>query len=344
MISLIGKTIFRLSPNLTLAWALLFSLFIIYRQSRARDFPVEQVLDWVLEGIFFAFLPFLLFFSLPWSRWSWISPSLLSLLLTGVRQWAGEIFLLFFLVFSFFQLRRWRWPWWPPLDFISGGALFFFFFLYLLFPSWRPLWLRQWELGFRFSPLGPGLGLLAAWGVERRWYRPGRVTIIFLLATMKEALLLTALPLLVILEKAFWQKLARQGWILVKKLKTMPQPKKQKKQDLVEDLKEEEQELSERLDELEKEEDPRNWEGRTTDNAPEDDAEEAEVSHRVSALKEVIRRRLNNVRNVLSKLKRGSYGLCDRCGKKINPARLKAQPEARFCLQCAKEMEKNESV
>ena len=34
--------------------------------------------------------------------------------------------------------------------------------------------------------------------------------------------------------------------------------------------------------------------------------------------------------------KKGEYGICEKCGKKIPAERLKASPEARFCLKCEK--------
>jgi RNA polymerase-binding transcription factor DksA len=33
-------------------------------------------------------------------------------------------------------------------------------------------------------------------------------------------------------------------------------------------------------------------------------------------------------------LAKGTYGMCDLCGKPIAPARLEAVPQASFCLEC----------
>lgn len=38
----------------------------------------------------------------------------------------------------------------------------------------------------------------------------------------------------------------------------------------------------------------------------------------------------------LAKLDEGSYGLCDRCGGPIAPARLEAAPESVLCIDCAR--------
>jgi RNA polymerase-binding transcription factor DksA len=35
----------------------------------------------------------------------------------------------------------------------------------------------------------------------------------------------------------------------------------------------------------------------------------------------------------------GTYGQCEECGKTIAPARLKAVPQAPFCIDCASENE-----
>lgn len=105
-----------------------------------------------------------------------------------------------------------------------------------------------------------------------------------------------------------------------------------------EKLKEEEKELEERLKGLEFQ-DPRSRPERTRENAPEEEGDEAEGGSRAWALKRLFIQRLRDVRDALGKLRRGSYGICDRCGEKIDPARLKAKPDARYCLECARELE-----
>lgn len=51
----------------------------------------------------------------------------------------------------------------------------------------------------------------------------------------------------------------------------------------------------------------------------------------------------NNIKDILSKidaamlkLKKSTYGICDRCGKEIDRARLKALPYANLCIDCKK--------
>ncbi len=47
-----------------------------------------------------------------------------------------------------------------------------------------------------------------------------------------------------------------------------------------------------------------------------------------------IKSQLADVKRALRKLDEGTYGLCDGCGKPIDPARLEALPEANLCMLC----------
>ncbi|MCW3014963.1 MAG: hypothetical protein JWO02_2055 [Solirubrobacterales bacterium] len=44
------------------------------------------------------------------------------------------------------------------------------------------------------------------------------------------------------------------------------------------------------------------------------------------------------VRRALTKLAEGTYGMCDRCGQPIAPARLRFAPESVLCIDCARLM------
>jgi len=44
--------------------------------------------------------------------------------------------------------------------------------------------------------------------------------------------------------------------------------------------------------------------------------------------------RLRDINLALEKIKKGKYGRCEKCNKKIDKNRLKIYPEARFCLKC----------
>jgi RNA polymerase-binding transcription factor DksA len=51
-------------------------------------------------------------------------------------------------------------------------------------------------------------------------------------------------------------------------------------------------------------------------------------------------RKLKAINDALAQAQRGAYGICERCGKPIDPARLEAVPETTFCLECKLVVEK----
>ncbi len=56
----------------------------------------------------------------------------------------------------------------------------------------------------------------------------------------------------------------------------------------------------------------------------------------VEALSGQLRETLSGVERALEKLANGgSYGVCEDCGKPIDPLRLEAKPAARYCINCA---------
>lgn len=46
--------------------------------------------------------------------------------------------------------------------------------------------------------------------------------------------------------------------------------------------------------------------------------------------------RLKNIDSALQKIKKGEYGLCEKCKKEIPADRLNVSPESKFCLDCGK--------
>jgi DnaK suppressor protein len=44
--------------------------------------------------------------------------------------------------------------------------------------------------------------------------------------------------------------------------------------------------------------------------------------------------RLQDIERALLRIKKGTYGKCDKCGKEIELKRLKACPEAMLCMKC----------
>lgn len=58
------------------------------------------------------------------------------------------------------------------------------------------------------------------------------------------------------------------------------------------------------------------------------------------ALLTVMERKLESVNTALRAMEKGSYGICERCGNPIDPARLEVRPDATLCLDCQREVER----
>jgi RNA polymerase-binding transcription factor len=52
------------------------------------------------------------------------------------------------------------------------------------------------------------------------------------------------------------------------------------------------------------------------------------------ALVSTMEYRLESIEYALRQAQEGSYGICERCGEPIDPARLEALPEATLCIKC----------
>jgi DnaK suppressor protein len=55
---------------------------------------------------------------------------------------------------------------------------------------------------------------------------------------------------------------------------------------------------------------------------------------KVMALVQTLERRLESVDYALRQAHEGAYGICERCGQPIDPARLEAVPETTLCIKC----------
>lgn len=58
------------------------------------------------------------------------------------------------------------------------------------------------------------------------------------------------------------------------------------------------------------------------------------------ALLIVMERKLESVNGALRAIEKGRYGICERCGNPIDPARLEVRPDATLCLDCQREVER----
>ena len=64
-----------------------------------------------------------------------------------------------------------------------------------------------------------------------------------------------------------------------------------------------------------------------------DDASDVEQQETAMSLRNNVQHLLTLVDHALARVNAGSYGLCERCGKPIPPARLDARPYATLCIE-----------
>ena len=53
-----------------------------------------------------------------------------------------------------------------------------------------------------------------------------------------------------------------------------------------------------------------------------------------------LKRELDSVESALRAVRRGTYGICERCGEAIPPERLEVRPKATFCVKCQSEIDR----
>jgi len=74
------------------------------------------------------------------------------------------------------------------------------------------------------------------------------------------------------------------------------------------------------------------------------DAEEADPDiyerEKTLALIRTLENKLGSIEQALRLAEKGTYGICERCGEKIDPARLKALPHTTLCVDCKSQMER----
>lgn len=70
------------------------------------------------------------------------------------------------------------------------------------------------------------------------------------------------------------------------------------------------------------------------DNHPADDATDMFEKEKDVSVARSWRDVIGRIDEALGKIERETYGVCDRCGREISEARLKAVPHAIFCTEC----------
>lgn len=68
------------------------------------------------------------------------------------------------------------------------------------------------------------------------------------------------------------------------------------------------------------------------------EADQVEEIGNALAVKDVLEKRLDKINIALEKIKKGTFGICESCGKEIEFKRLRIEPGASICTKCVKKM------
>lgn len=97
----------------------------------------------------------------------------------------------------------------------------------------------------------------------------------------------------------------------------------------------EQREVEKNLKEVE-EDDPAKSDGLVEASEPGTDSYIADVHTKTLILGGQLKKTSKSIQKALLKIKKGSYGKCEKCGKQIEVGRLMAMPIAQYCLSCSK--------
>lgn len=75
---------------------------------------------------------------------------------------------------------------------------------------------------------------------------------------------------------------------------------------------------------------------------PDENAQEISDYTTNSAAEKVLEKTLADIDGALSRIEKGTYGICKYCGQAISPKRLQARPVASACITCKTELQENE--
>ncbi len=79
-----------------------------------------------------------------------------------------------------------------------------------------------------------------------------------------------------------------------------------------------------------------NWDAKypnREDGDKDEEADQVQEYDNMVSLEHSLEMKLKDVSDALEKIKNGNYGICESCGKEIETERLKAVPEAKFCIK-----------
>jgi DnaK suppressor protein len=76
------------------------------------------------------------------------------------------------------------------------------------------------------------------------------------------------------------------------------------------------------------------WDGSSGSSDLETAADEVEEYNSLLPIEHNLELRLQNINDALKKIKKGAYGICEKCKKQISNRRLQIYPEAKLCIKC----------
>jgi DnaK suppressor protein len=98
-----------------------------------------------------------------------------------------------------------------------------------------------------------------------------------------------------------------------------------------------EKELQEIRDDIEH---VRHWLQNEVDVDPDEGDPDLAEREKNLTLLVTLERREESILAALRAIDKGLYGICERCGEPIDPARLEVRPDATLCLSCQQEVER----
>ena len=104
-------------------------------------------------------------------------------------------------------------------------------------------------------------------------------------------------------------------------------------------LQRKQKEVEENLKGIE-EDDPAKSPSLAESSEPGTDSYIADIHTKTVVLVEQLKRASSSIKKALLKIRGGTYGQCEKCGKKIELSRLMIMPTAQYCLSCSKKISK----
>jgi DnaK suppressor protein len=101
-----------------------------------------------------------------------------------------------------------------------------------------------------------------------------------------------------------------------------------------EELLAEREQLLGQVRELDAEADVKNWREGGFDDDPADAGSASFERETAQSLSKHARKLLEQIDDALRRMDAGTYGICERCGQRIEPERLEALPYAQLCMDC----------